>query len=205
MNRLRTYFIAGLLVILPLFLTLAILAFVFRFVDGILGNIVNSYVRRTLGFYIPGIGIVLFVSLVLLTGILSTHFFGRFLNRLIDRVMERFPLLRHIYPSLKQIFRFIFSKEQMAFKRTVLLEYPCKGCWSLGFITNEGFREAKERTAQDLLNVFIPLAPNPASGFYVLAPRKDVIILDMEIKDAITLIFSGGVLNPEDIPRKKGA
>lgn len=195
-NKLKKYLIAGILVTLPFFLSVYFLFHTFRFLDGIIGNLVNAYFKREFGFYIPGLGLALFVIILLLAGFFSTHFLGRFFARFLDRRVKAFPLLRHIYPSLKTILEFLFSQKHPAFKKTVLVEYPCKGCWSVGFITNEGFKEAGEKTGMDLMNVYIPLAPNPASGFFVLIPRKDAIAMDMPVKDALQLIISGGVINP---------
>lgn len=198
-NKLRKYFFAGLLITLPIFLSVYFIFYIFRFLDGIVGNLINVYFQRKLGFYIPGLGLILFVAILLLAGFLSSHFWGRFFSKFLDRAINKFPLLRNIYPSLKTILEFLFSQKHPSLKKAVLVEYPYKGRWSVGFITNEGLREAREKTGADLVNIYIPLAPNPASGFFVLMDRKDVIIMDMPVKDALQLIISGGVINPSDI------
>lgn len=195
-KHVRRYFITGILVIFPLFLSIYILFILFRFVDGILGRFINVYFKETLGFYIPGLGLILFLLIIIVAGFLSTHFLGRRLNRFLDRIVGPFPLLRHIYPWIRQIFTFLFSKNNLSFKKVVLVGYPCKGSWSLGFITNEGFKEAKLKSGQELLSIFVPLVPNPTSGFLIFASSKDVIFLDISIKEAMKLILSGGILNP---------
>lgn len=192
----RRYFITGLLVILPLFLSLYILFILFRFFDGILGRFVNIYLKDRFGFFIPGLGLILSLIIITFFGFLSTRFLGRYLYNLVDRLFKSFPLVRHIYPSLKQIFEFLFSEKSLSFKKAVLVCYPTKESWTIGFITNEGFLESLDKTKKDLLNIFVPLSPNPISGFLIFAPKEDVIFLDISIEEAIKLIVSGGLLNP---------
>ena len=185
-QSLRRYFFTGLLVTLPLFLSIYILFILFRFVDGILGRFINVYLQEHLGFYIPGLGLILFLILVTLIGFLSSYFIGKKLYRFIDRTISQFPLLRYIYPSLKQIFTFLFARENTAFKKA----------WTIGFITNQGFKELNEKTGSELLTIFIPFAPNPTSGFLSFMPRTSVQFLNIGIADAMKLIVSGGVINP---------
>ncbi len=196
LKRVDRYFIAGLLIIVPLFLSVYIFYVLFRFVDGILGNFIDSYFQRTFGFYVPGIGLILFLVGIIFVGFISSHVLGKRFHNFLGRTVTRFPLLRYIYPLIKQAFEFLFSGDQLAFKKAVLVEYPCKGTWSIGFITNESFHEAREKTRQELLNVFIPLAPNPVSGFIALVPHKEVIQLDISIQEAMKLIISAGLINP---------
>ena len=199
---LKRNFIAGILVSFPLLLTVYILVILFQFVDGILGKFVNTYLSKALGFYIPGLGLILFLIIIFLVGFLTTHFLGRRLYFILDKTLRRFPLIRHIYPSIKQIIEFLFAYQRQAFKKVVLVEYPRPGIWSVGFVTNEAFGEAREKTKQDLMNVFIPSSPGPLTGFFILIPRQEVIFLDIPIEDAIKLIVSGGLLNPVS-PTKK--
>jgi len=198
LGRIRRYFITGLLVILPLFLSLHILFLLFRFADGILGR----FIKERIGFYIPGLGLIFSLVTITIFGFLSTHFFGRYLYNLIDRIFRNFPLIRHIYPSIKSIFEFLFSKEHLSFKKAVLVRYPTKESWTIGFITNEGFKESKEKTKKNLLNIFVPFSPNPITGFLILAPFEDVIFLDISIEEAMKLVVSGGLLNPELVKRE---
>jgi uncharacterized membrane protein len=194
--------IAGILVIFPLLLTIYILVILFQFVDGILGKFINTYLKEFLGFYIPGLGLILFLIILFLVGFLTTHFLGRRLYLILDKALKRFPLVRHIYPSIKQIIEFLFASPRRAFKKVVLVEYPRPGIWSIGFLTNEGFEEGREKTKQELLNIFIPSSPGPLTGFLIFIPRQEVIVLDISIEDAIRLIVSGGLLNPL-LPSKK--
>ena len=194
--------IAGILVILPLLLTVYILVILFCFAGGILDKFVNTYLERLLGFYIPGLGLILFLIIIFLVGFLATRFLGRRLYSILDRALRRFPLIRHIYPSIKQITEFLFASGRQQFKQVVLVEYPRRGIWSLGFVTNKGFKEAGDKTKQDLLNIFIPSSPGPLTGFFILIPRQEAIFLDIAVEEAIKLIVSGGLLNPPTLPKK---
>ncbi len=196
--QIKKYFVTGLLTILPLSLSIYILLVLFRLVDGILGRFLNVYLRNILGFYVPGLGLILFILIIFFTGILSTHFFGLGLHRFLDRVISRFPLLKYIYPSLSKIFEFIFSDNRLGFKKVVLIEYPSKGRWSIGFIANEGYKEAEEKTGRELFNVYVPSTPNPTTGYFLFIPKDEVIVLDIGIREATRLIISGGLLNPAD-------
>lgn len=196
MLKVKRYFLTGLLLVLPLFITGYILVLSFKLIDGILGGFINNYLRANWGFFIPGIGIILGILIVWVSGFIATHFLGK---RVLSALESRFiglPGVRQIYPSAKQIVGFLFSKDKAAFKQVVLAEYPCKGIWSIGFITNDSFAEANEKTEQDLLHVFIPSTPGPWSGFLVLIPRESIKHLDISVEDGIKLIISGGILKP---------
>lgn len=196
-TRLKNYFITGLLVSLPIFLTLYFLFLVFKLIDSFLGVIVNRYLRAEFGFSIPGIGIILGVLLIFIIGFVASHLLSRRVLPAIERWFLKFPGIRQIYPPIKQIVNFIFSKDKMAFKKVVLVEYPSKGIWSVGFMTNEGFREAQEKVGQELIHVLIGSTPSPWSGFFVLVAKKDVKFLDISVEDGMKLILSGGILKPD--------
>jgi len=200
--QIKKYFVAGLITILPLALSVYILVFLFKLIDGILGKYINVYLKDFLGFYIPGLGIILFIAIIFLCGILSIHLFGARLHMFLGKALSRFPLLRYIYPSVKKIFEFVFSDTRLGFKKVALIEYPSKGIWSLGFIANEGFKEAEDKLGRKLLNVYIPMVPNPTTGYFVFVPREDVKILNMSVKEAMRLVMSGGMLNPVDFVKK---
>ncbi len=196
MLKLRHYFVTGLLLVLPVFITFYFLFLVFKFIDGIFGGLINGYLRSNLGFVIPGVGFILGILVVLLSGFLASHFLGKRVLPVFERWVLRFPGSRQIYPSAKQIVSFLFSKDKAAFKKVVLAEYPSKGIWSVGFVTNDGFKEAQEKTQEELLHIFIPSTPGPWSGFLVLIPKRDIKFLDIPVEDGIKLIISGGILKP---------
>lgn len=196
MQKLRRYFFTGLILVLPLFITFYVLFLSFKFVDGILGGFINNYLRANWGFFVPGIGIFLGILIVWLAGFIATHFLGKRVLFALETRFTALPGARQIYPAAKQIVSFLFSKDKAAFKQVVLVEYPCKGIWSIGFITNDSFAEANKKTGRDLTHVFIPSTPGPWSGFLVLIPRDDVRHLDISVEDGIKLIVSGGILKP---------
>jgi len=195
LKLLRKYFIRGILAILPLILSVYILVIFFNFIDGILGKPLNVYLGRWLGFYIPGIGIILMVLVILACGFIVSFSFK---NRLksVEHFLSHLPFLRNIYPLLQQAIRFMFSKDSLAFKQAVLVEFPRKGVWSLGFIANESYPEAKEKAGQQLQNVYVPLAPNPITGFILLVEESALIRLDVSVKEAMKIIITGGIVNP---------
>jgi len=197
LTKLRRYFITGLIITLPVFITTYFLFLTFRFIDGVCGGVINYFLRKELGFSIPGIGIMLGILTVLVVGFLATRFLGNRLFPTMEKWFLKFPLIRQIYPPAKQIVNFFISKDKPAFKKVVLVEYPSRGIWSVGFVTNEGFKEAREKVNKELIHVFIASTPSPLTGFFVLVPKGDVKFLNISVEDGIKLIVSGGILMPE--------
>lgn len=198
MLRLRRYFVTGLLVVLPLFLTFYFLFLIFKLIDGLFGGIINSYLKSAFGFFIPGLGFFLGIFIILFVGFIASHFLGRKLFPYLEKCFLRIPGFRQIYPSIKQIVGFFFSSERSVFRKVVLVEYPAKGIWSVGFVTGDGFKEAKDKTQEELIHVFIPTTPGPWTGFLVLIPKREIKFLDIPIEDGIKLIVSGGILKPKE-------
>jgi uncharacterized membrane protein len=197
MLRIRRYFITGLLVILPLFITLYFLFIIFHFIDGLWGDLINSYIKQWLGFPIPGVGFILGIVTIIVVGFITTHFFSKKIFSALENWFLKFPFIRQVYPAIKQIVNFFISKDKIAFKKVVLVEYPSKGIWSVGFITNEGFKEAQEKIGQELLHVFIGTSPTPLSGFFVMMPKNEVKFLDISVEEGLKLIVSGGIIKPQ--------
>jgi len=204
-KRLQRYFITGLVVLLPLYLSLYILFIIFMSVDNILGRFINIYLERNWGIQIYGLGFILFLVLITAIGFLSKNLIGRMTHRFLGRMIIRFPFVGYIYQPLKQIFEFLFSEDKVAFKKTVLVRCLPNNTLTIGFVTNEGFPEAQEKIKSELVSVFVPTVPNPTTGFLLFVPRSEVIFLDINIKDAIKLIVSGGMINPESSSLKKHA
>ena len=194
--KIRYYFMTGFLITLPVFITLYFLFTVFRFIDGIFGKVINFYIKQHLGFAIPGVGIIIGLLIVFAVGFTAANFFGKRIIRALESWFLKFPFIRQIYPAAKQIVNSFISKDSQAFKKVVLVQYPSKGIWAVGFLTNESFKEANEKTGQDLLHIFIATTPSPLTGFLILAPREDVTELDISIEDGVKLIISGGIVKP---------
>lgn len=193
----RKYFIAGLALVLPIVLTVYIITIFFKFADGLLGRYLNNYLLKIVGFTIPGLGLLLALILIFLAGIFAANFIGKKIIPWIEKLWIRLPFVRQVYLPAKQLINFIFSKDKAAFKKVVMIEYPRKGIYSIGFLTNnEGLEEAKQKTNKDLMTVFIGGTPGPFTGFFVLVPKEEIILLDISIEDALKLIISGGVLTP---------
>jgi uncharacterized membrane protein len=195
-KRIRHYFATGLLVSLPIFITAYLIFAVFRFIDGIFGKVVNVFLKQHLGFSVPGIGIIIGLVIVFLIGFFAANFFGRRLFKALEGWFLRFPFIRQIYPAAKQIVDSFMSKDGPAFKKVVLAEYPSKGLWAIGFVTNEAFREANEKAEEELVHVLIATTPSPLTGFLALIPKKNLKFLDISVEDGIKLIISGGIVKP---------
>ncbi|MGI6605306.1 MAG: DUF502 domain-containing protein [bacterium] len=187
---LRKYFFTGLIVILPFVLTLYLLWFVFDFMDGLIGPLLELVFGRSL----PGAGFAITILLILGTGVLATNYLGRKFLHFGDRVFTRVPLVRSVYQTLKQVVQAFVGDQKKAFRQVVLVEYPRKGLYSLAFLTNEGIGQNGEQ----MLAVFLPTTPNPTSGFLLFLPEKEVTFLDMSVEDGIKLVVSGGVIKPPD-------
>lgn len=197
MNRLKTYFLAGLIVILPAAVTVYALVVLSRFFDGLLSRVL--YYVPAIGpllAAIPGSGLVITAVTVVIIGMVTTNVVGRRAVGYWDRFFLGVPIARGIYNSTKQIVDAFLAQGNSAFQQVVLVEYPRKGMFALGFLTGEMKGEVTERTQSDLLTVFVPTTPNPTSGMLVLVPRDEVRRLDMPVDDGLKLIVSGGVYRP---------
>ena len=151
-----------------------------------------------LGVSVPGVGVVIVLVLVTLIGALVTNFAGRFLVRFGERLLARVPVVRTVYGTLKQIFDAVLAQSANAFREVVLIEYPRRGIWVIGFITGATRGEVQRVTEEEMVNVFLPTTPNPTSGFLLFVPRKDCTPLDMTVEEGVKLVISGGIVSPPD-------
>ena len=198
MGTLRKYIIAGLLVWLPFAATVVIVKLVVDLLDNIILLLPPEYQpTAVLGFSIPGFGIVLAISILLITGMLAANLFGRRLVEFWEAILNRIPLVRSIYNSVKQISTTILDSNGKSFRKVVMLQYPRKGIWSIGFLTNENVSTDIDGLNEDLVAVFVPTTPNPTSGFIIMAPRDDITELDMTVEEGFKFIISMGVIVPD--------
>ena len=197
MSKLKRYFVTGLLVTLPVFLTLYFLFIAFKFIDGIWGKLINFYLKKHLGFVIPGLGFILGILTVLVVGFIATNFLGKKVFHAVEGWFLHLPIIRQIYPAVKQIIDALISKDRPAFKKVVMVEFPSKGIWSIGFVTNDSFAKAQEKAGAELNHVLIGTTPSPFSGYFILVPKSDVKFLDISTEEAIKLIASGGIVKPK--------
>ena len=196
MGRLRRYTTAGLLVWVPLGVTLLIIKLLVDVMDQILLLLPAPYRPVALfGFYVPGVGVVLALIVVLVTGVVVANLFGRKLVDIGERLVARIPLVRSIYSGVKQLLETVVSNNG-SFRKVVLIEYPRSGLWTVAFLTGEGQGEAQLKTGHDVINVYVPTTPNPTSGFFLMVPRKDVIELDMSVDEGLKMILSVGAVVP---------
>ncbi len=193
----KRYLIAGLLIWVPLGVTVMVIKLLVGIMDQTLLWLPEPYRPETLlGFHVPGLGVVLSVIIVLGTGVVVANLFGRKLVEVWENILARIPLVRTIYASVKQILETVFSSGQ-SFRKVLLVEYPRKGLWTLAFQSSTTQGEAQIKTGQEMINVFIPTTPNPTSGFFIMVPRSDVVELDMNVDDGLKMIISAGVMVPE--------
>jgi len=202
MKKLRTYFITGLLVITPIGLTIFLIWNLFLFIDGILGEYVSFILVKFFGLEsmiepVRGIGFIAILILILFTGMLTSNYFGRKLIQLGEWILKAIPFVNKIYNATQQISRAFISEKREVFKKAVLIEYPRKGIYSIGFLTRDTGGEVKEKIEEDTVSIFLPSTPNPTTGFVLFVPKKDLVELDMSIEDSLKLIISFGAVLPE--------
>jgi len=201
--RLRRYFVAGLLVWLPIVATYIVLSFAIRLIDRSL-LLLPTAIRpeNLIGFKIPGLGVILTLILVLVTGLIVANFFGRRMVSAWESLLSRIPLVRTVYGAVKQITASLFSDAGQSFREMVLVEYPRKGIWVLAFVTGDTPKKFQQVAGQDLINIYVPTTPNPTSGVYIMVPRADVKRLDVPVEVGLKMILSAGVINPLDDPEE---
>ncbi len=194
---LRRYLVAGLLIWVPVGATILIFSFLLDLMDRLLLLLPAAYrPDQLLGFRIPGLGAILAILVLLATGVLVANFLGRRVVGSLESVLDRIPLVRSVYSSIKHFAEVVFSESNSSFKKVLLIEYPRKGLYSLAFQTSENPAEVQARTGDEILTVFLPTTPNPTSGFMLFVPRNDVTELDMSVEEALKMIISLGVVLP---------
>lgn len=199
MGFIRRYLVAGLLVWLPLVATVYVIRLLVEWMDQSLLLLPQDYrPENLLGFTIPGLGVVLSLLILLLTGLVAANLFGRKLVNLWELILSRIPLVRSIYSAVKQLVETMFSGSGQSFRKVLLVEFPRRGLWTLAFQTGSGIKEAQEKTGRELVNVYIPTTPNPTGGYFVMVPREDVRELEMSVDDGLKILLSMGAVAPGD-------
>ncbi|HCD05400.1 MULTISPECIES: DUF502 domain-containing protein [unclassified Methylophaga] len=200
----RKYLIAGLLVWMPLGITFLVVRAIVGFLDKSLLLLPDAFQPdRLLGFNIPGLGVVLAVVMVLVTGMIMANLLGRRLVVFWESQLARIPLVRTIYSAIKQIMEAVLATDAKSFRKVLLVEYPRKGVWSLAFMTSNDLGEVQDKTIANVISVFIPTTPNPTSGFVLMVPESDVIELDMSVEEGLKMIISMGVVVPNSEAYRK--
>ena len=191
--RIRNYFITGVVVLIPIGITVYLTLFLISISSKILPKEINP--NHYLPYSIPGLEIVISLFLITFIGWLSLSFLGKRLLLLFNNILKKIPILRTIYSAIGQMAE-TFTKTEKGKKNVVLVEYPRKGSWAVGFATKENDGEISEKTKKELVNVFVPTTPNPTSGFLLMFPKDEIIYLDMTFEEASKFIVSAGTTNP---------
>ncbi len=195
--KLRKYLITGLLIWVPLGVTILVIKLLVEILDKTLLLLPFAWRPANLfGFDIPGLGIVISTLFIFITGFLITNFTGRRLVSWGESWLDKIPLVRSIYSALKQVTETILSPDKNSFRQVVLIEYPRKDIWIIGFQTSDSPEEFNQLSGEKLLTIFIPTTPNPTSGFIIMMPEKDTKMLDMDVEDALKMVISLGVVTP---------
>lgn len=201
MKNLRRYIVAGILVWLPLAVTYLLLSTAVNIMDALLDRILNIlplkyHPDQLLGIEVPGLGVLFTFLLLLFTGVLAANIVGRAFVGGWESLLDRIPLVRSIYSAAKNFAEIVFSDSSNAFKNVLLVEYPRKGLFSLAFQTSTDLGEVQGRTGEDVVGCFVPTTPNPTSGFIIIVPTRDVVVLDMDVDEALKMVISLGVVVP---------
>ena len=201
----KKYLLAGLLVWLPLAVTVWVLTSVLGVLDGIFGWILSATqavlpegARHSIELLreVPGLGVVVMLAALLLTGIFAANMFGQWWLNQGSRVVNKIPIVKSIYSSVKQVSDTLFSSSGNAFREAVLVQYPRAGSWTIGFVTGKPSGEAAAHLDGDYLSIYVPTTPNPTSGFFLMVPRGDVVVLQMSVDEALKYVISMGVVAP---------
>jgi uncharacterized membrane protein len=198
----RKYFITGLLILVPLAITAWVLNLVISTMDQSLLFVPERWQPHTLfGFDIPGLGTLLTVVIVFLTGLLTNNLVGNYVLRVWEKLLKRIPLVNSLYSSVKQVSDTLLSSSGNAFRKAVMIPYPHQNSYTIAFLTGTPGGDVKNHLVGDYVSVYVPTTPNPTSGFFLMMARKDVVELDMTVDAALKYIVSMGVVSPEDVPQ----
>ena len=199
----RKYFVTGLLILVPLAITVWVLSAVINTMDQSLLLLPENWQPQKLfGFYVPGLGTILTIAIVFLTGLLANNLIGNYLVRLWERLLHRIPVVSSLYGSVKQVSDTLFSSSGNAFRKAVLIPYPHADSYTIAFLTGTPGGDVKNHLQGDYISVYVPTTPNPTSGFFLMMERSRVVELDMSVDAALKYIVSMGVVAPEHSPTK---
>ena len=196
-RRISNNFFKGILISAPIIITLYIAWGLIKFFDKKASPLLGTF-----PFEIPGFGLITVFIFFAIIGFITTGLLGRIFSTFIEKVLSKMPVLRNIYSGLKQLFEAILGKKSNSFREVVLLEYPRKGIWAMGFLTGETKGEVNRKTKNQMVNIFLPTTPNPTSGFLLFVPKKDILRLTMTVEEGIKMIISAGMLTPSENQKK---
>jgi len=203
LSKVRSWFLTGLLVTAPILLTIYITWLFVDIVDGWVKDILPPTFADTIYSNIPGIGIIIGGVFITIIGALAAGFMGRWLIGLGEKLLNRMPVVGTIYGASKQILETVMASQSDAFRDVVLVQYPRKNLWVIGFVTGTTKGEVQSAIEDETVNVFVPTTPNPTSGFLLFCPRNELRFLEMSVEDAVKLVVSGGIVTPPHKSDKK--
>ncbi len=200
-KKFKTYFLTGLLALTPIVLTIFIIWKLFFAIDGLLQGFINRHVLKWLGLDVPhgnltGLGFISIILFILITGFFARNYVGKKVLSIGDALVTRIPIINRVYVAIQQISQAFLSEKTEVFKKAVIIEYPRRGIYSIGFFTQDTKGEVQEKLPVDVVSVFLPTTPNPTSGFLLFVPKKDTIEMDMPVEEALKLVISGGAIIP---------
>ncbi|MDA0662514.1 MAG: DUF502 domain-containing protein [Proteobacteria bacterium] len=206
LSKIRGYFFAGILVTMPLTVTLALAWWLVGAVDNHIVPLIpygynpDAYLKEVLGIGVglPGLGVLILLVFITLIGALTAGFLGRIVVSFGEQILSRMPVIRTVYSAIKQIIETVFKDQSNAFRHAVLVEYPRRGVWTIGFLTGTTEGEVQNLILEDVVNVYIPTTPNPTSGFLLYVPREDIQMLHMSVEEAVKMVISIGLVVPPD-------
>ena len=194
----RKYFITGLLIWIPLVITIWVLKLIVETLDQSLLLLPPQWRTESfLGVHVPGLGVILTLVIVFVTGVLATNFLGARLLQLWNAILHRIPVVNSIYSSVKQISDTLFSSSGQAFRKALLVQWPREGMWTIAFLTGRPGGDVVQHLPGDYVSVYVPTTPNPTGGYFVMMQRKDMVELDMSVDTALKYIISMGVVSPD--------
>ena len=196
-KKLSNNFFKGILISAPVIITFYIAWGLIKFFDKKASPLLGTF-----PFELPGFGLIAVFIFFAFIGFVTTGLFGRIFSSLTEKFLSRMPVLRNIYSGLKQLFEAILTSKSNSFREVVLIEYPRKGIWAMGFLTGDTKGEVNHKTKSSMVNIFLPTTPNPTSGFLLFLPKKDIIRLNMSVEDGIKMIISAGMLTPKEKQKK---
>jgi uncharacterized membrane protein len=202
----KKYFITGLLVLVPLFITVWVISGLVGMMDQSLFLLPETWrPKAQLGLDIPGMGAILTLLIIFVTGVIATNFFGKRMILVWEALLARVPVVKSIYASVKQVSDTLFSDSGNAFRQAVLVQFPRPGTWTIAFVTGKPGGDVANHLSGDYLSVYVPTTPNPTGGYFLMLPRADVVELDMSVDEALKYIISMGVVAPPTKPIAKHA
>jgi uncharacterized membrane protein len=199
----RKYFITGLLILVPLAITVWVLNLIISTMDQSLLLLPERWRPEAIfGLHIPGVGTILTLLIIFFTGLATRNFIGKKVVQMWEGIVTRIPVVNSIYSSVKQVSDTLFSSSGNAFRKAVLVQYPREGSWTIAFLTGVPGGDVRNHLRGDYVSIYVPTTPNPTSGFFLMVPRADTIELDMNVDEALKYIVSMGVVSPENLQKK---